>query len=161
VTNFTVNKIYTFRSRENSVLVEVPRYAGSRLTSLLLNTVGVILLTEACAEPAGSPRRWSGFAVSLGWNCRCTGSSSSSEQTVRPRPVLALIGAVASGLAAMAVLFVSTEIPSPRRKYTASPARFPTTANVTPRRSSQLRPEAFYSENYSFLFSAQDGSSRA
>src|SRR2546426_5770704 len=26
VTNFTVNKVYTFRTRQNSVLVEVPRY---------------------------------------------------------------------------------------------------------------------------------------
>src|SRR5205085_4015742 len=39
ITNFTLNKVYTFKTRQNSVLVEVPRYAAISLTSLLLNTV--------------------------------------------------------------------------------------------------------------------------
>ena len=33
VTNFTLNKVYTFRSRQNSVMVEVPRYAAIHLPS--------------------------------------------------------------------------------------------------------------------------------
>ncbi|HEY4769747.1 MAG TPA: GtrA family protein, partial [Myxococcales bacterium] len=159
VTNFTVNKIYTFRTRENSVLVEVPRYAAISLTSLLLNTVGVILLTEGLRWNPLVAAAVVGLAVSLGWNLPLHRIFVFREQTVRPRPVLALIGAVASGLAAMAVLFVSYGNPFAEEEVHGFSSTLPDTANVTPKTFlPKLRPEAFYSENYSFLFSAQDGS---
>jgi CDP-diacylglycerol--glycerol-3-phosphate 3-phosphatidyltransferase len=159
VTNFTVNKIYTFRTRENSVLVEVPRYAAISLTSLLLNTVGVILLTEGLRWNPLVAAAVVGLAVSLGWNLPLHRIFVFREQTVRPRPVLALIGAVASGLAAMAVLFVSYGNPFAEEEVHGFSSTLPDTASVTPKTFlPKLRPEAFYSENYSFLFSAQDGS---
>jgi phosphatidylglycerophosphate synthase/putative flippase GtrA len=159
VTNFTVNKIYTFRTRENSVLVEVPRYAAISLTSLLLNTVGVILLTEGLRWNPLVAAAVVGLAVSLGWNLPLHRIFVFREQTVRPRPVLALIGAVASGLAAVAVLFVSYGNPFAEEEVHGFSSTLPDTANVTPKTFlPKLRPEAFYSENYSFLFSAQDGS---
>src|SRR5207302_2126862 len=107
ITNFTLNKIYTFRTRDNSVLVEVPRYAAISLTSLLLNTVGVILLTEGLRWNPLVAAAVVGLVVSLGWNLPLHRFFVFREQSAHPRPVLALIGAVASAFAAMAVLFVS------------------------------------------------------
>src|SRR5204863_9045282 len=159
VTNFTVNKVYTFRSRQNSVLVEVPRYAAISLTSLLLNTVGVILLTEGLRWNPLVAAAVVGLAVSLGWNLPLHRIFVFREQTVRPRPVLALIGAVASGMAAMAVLFVSYGNPFAEEQVHGFSSALPDTANVTQASFlPKLRPEAFYSESYSFLFSSEDGS---
>ncbi|HEY6910234.1 MAG TPA: GtrA family protein [Myxococcales bacterium] len=159
VTNFTLNKVYTFRSRQNSVMVEVPRYAAISLTSLLLNTVGVILLTEGL--------RWNplvaagvvGVGVSLCWNLPLHRVFVFREQTGKPRPVLALIGAVASAFAAMAVLFVSYGNPFAEEQVHGFSSALSDKADLT--QSSflpKLRAEAFYSESYSFLFSAEDGS---
>jgi phosphatidylglycerophosphate synthase/putative flippase GtrA len=159
VTNFTLNKIYTFRTRDNSVLVEVPRYAAISLTSLLLNTVGVILLTEGMRWNPLAAAAVVGIAVSLGWNLPLHRIFVFREQTVRPRPVLALIGAVASGLAAMAVLFVSYGNPFAEEEVHGFSSTLPDTAKLTPANFlPKLRQEAFYSENYSFLFSSEDGS---
>src|SRR5256885_15148296 len=85
VTNFTVNKIYTFKTRENSVLVEVPRYAAISLTSLLLNTVGVILLTEGLRWNPLVAAAVVGLAVSLGWNLPLHRIFVFREQAVRDR----------------------------------------------------------------------------
>ena len=159
VTNFTVNKVYTFRTRENSVLVEVPRYAAISLTSLLLNTVGVILLTEGLRWNPLVAAAVVGLAVSLSWNLPLHRIFVFREQTVRPRPLLALIGAVASGMAAIAVLFVSYGNPFAEEQVHGFSSSLPDTAKVTARSFlPKLRSEAFYSENYSFLFSAEDGS---
>src|SRR5437868_11867670 len=160
ITNFTLNKIYPFRTRDNSVLVEVPRYAAISLTSLLLNTVGTMLL-----GPEGL--RWNplfaaavvGIAVSLCWNLPLHRIFVFREHTGRPRPGLALLGAMASGLAAMAVLFVAYGDPFAEEQVHGFSASLPDSANLTQTSFlPKLRSEAFYSESYSFLFSSEDGS---
>jgi len=159
VTNFTFNKLYTFKTRQNSVLVEVPRYAAISLTSLLLNTVGVILLTEGLRWNPLVAAAVIGITVSLCWNLPLHRIFVFREQTGRPRPVLALIAAVASAFAAMAVLFVSYGNPFAEEHVHGFSTSLPDTANVTQVSFlPKLRPEAFYSESYSFLFSADDGS---
>ncbi len=159
ITNFTVNKLYTFRTRENSLWVEMPRYAAISLTSLLLNTVGVILLTEGLRWNPLIAAAVVGIAVSLCWNLPLHKIFVFREQTGRPRPVLALIGAVASAFAAMAVLIVSYGNPFAEEQIHGFSTTLPdgvdlTQASFLPK----LRPEAFYSETYSFLFTADDGS---
>jgi putative flippase GtrA len=159
ITNFTLNKLYTFRTRESSVMVEVPRYAAISLTSLLLNTVGVILLTEGL--------RWNplvaagvvGVGVSLCWNLPLHRIFVFREQTGRPRPALAIVGALVSAFASMAVLFVAYGDPFAEEQVHGFSSALPDTANVTQTSFlPKLRPEAFYSESYSFLFSSEDGS---
>jgi len=158
ITNFTVNKLYTFRTRDNSVLVEVPRYAAISLTSLLLNTVGVILLTEGLRWNPLIAAAVVGIGVSLCWNLPLHRIFVFREQTARPRPVLALIGAIASGFAAMAVLFVSYGNPFAEEQVHGFSTTAPDTANLTQASFlPKLRQEAFYSESYSFLFVAEDG----
>ncbi|HZR09217.1 MAG TPA: GtrA family protein, partial [Myxococcales bacterium] len=158
ITNFTVNKLYTFRTRDNSVLVEVPRYAAISLTSLLLNTVGVILLTEGLRWNPLIAAAVVGIGVSLCWNLPLHRIFVFREQTARPRPVLALIGAIASGFAAMAVLFVSYGNPFAEEQVHGFSTTAPDTANLTQASFlPKLRQEAFYSESYSFLFIAEDG----
>ncbi len=159
VTNFTLNKIYTFRTRDNSVLVEVPRYAAISLTSLLLNTVGVILLSEGLRWNPLVAAAVVGVAVSLGWNLPLHRLFVFREQALRPHPVLALVGAVASAFAAMAVLFVSYGNPFAEEDVHGFSSSLPDTANVTQKSFlPKLRAEAFYSETYSFLLTADDGS---
>jgi len=158
ITNFTLNKIYTFRTRDNSVLVEVPRYAAISLTSLLLNTVGVILLTEGLRWNPLAAAAVVGLGVSLGWNLPLHRIFVFREHTVH-RPVLALIGAVASGLAAMAVLFVSYGNPFAEEQVHGFSSALPDAANLTQKSFlPKLRSEAFYSESYSFLLTSDDGS---
>ena len=158
ITNFTLNKIYTFRTRDNSVLVEVPRYAAISLTSLLLNTVGVILLTEGLRWNPLVAAAVVGLGVSLGWNLPLHRIFVFREHTVH-RPVLALIGAVASGLAAMAVLFVSYGNPFAEEQVHGFSSALPDAANLTQKSFlPKLRSEAFYSESYSFLLTSDDGS---
>jgi putative flippase GtrA len=141
------------------VLVEVPRYAAISLTSLLLNTVGVILLTEGLRWNPLAAAAVVGIGVSLSWNLPLHRIFVFREQTVRPRPVLALIGAVASGLAAVAVLFVSYGNPFAEEQVHGFSSTLPDAANLTQKTFlPKLRTEAFYSESYSFLFSAEDGS---
>ncbi|HTO97061.1 MAG TPA: GtrA family protein [Myxococcales bacterium] len=159
ITNFTVNKVYTFKTRDNSVLVEVPRYAAISLTSLLLNTVGVILLAEGLRWNPLVAAAVVGVGVSLCWNLPLHRIFVFREQTGRHRPVLALIGAIASGFAAMAVLFVSYGNPFAEEEVHGFSSALPDGASLTQASFlPKLRPEAFYSENYSFLFSAEDGS---
>ncbi len=159
ITNFTLNKLYTFKTRDNSVLGEVPRYAAISLTSLLLNTVGVILLTEGLRWNPLIAAAVVGIGVSLCWNLPLHRIFVFREQTSRPRPVLALIGAVASGFAAMAVLFVSYGNPFAEEQVHGFSSTLPDTANLTQANFlPKLRQEAFYAESYSFLFSAEDGS---
>jgi phosphatidylglycerophosphate synthase/putative flippase GtrA len=159
ITNFTLNKLYTFKTRDNSVLGEVPRYAAISLTSLLLNTVGVILLTEGLRWNPLIAAAVVGIGVSLCWNLPLHRIFVFREQTSRPRPVLALIGAVASGFAAMAVLIVSYGNPFAEEQVHGFSSTLPDTADLTQANFlPKLRQEAFYSESYSFLFSAEDGS---
>jgi putative flippase GtrA len=159
ITNFILNKLYTFKTRQNSVLIEVPRYAAISLTSLLLNTVGVILLTEGMRWNPLLAAAVVGTAVSLAWNLPLHRVFVFREQTGRPRPGLALFGAFASALAAMAVLFVAYGDPFAEEQVHGFSSALPDDANVTQANFlPKLRPEAFYSESYSFLFSAEDGS---
>src|SRR5438552_1272659 len=81
------------------------------------------------------------------------------EQTNKPRPALALLGAFASALAAWAVLVSAYGNPFAEEQVHGFSSSLPDTAEVT--QSSflpKLRPEAYYSESYSFLFSSEDGS---
>jgi phosphatidylglycerophosphate synthase/putative flippase GtrA len=159
VANFILNKIYTFRTQQNSVLVEVPRYAAISLTSLLLNTVGVILLTEGLRWNPLTAAGLVGVVVSLCWNLPLHRIFVFREQTQRPRPALALVAAFASGLAAMAVLFVAYGDPFAEEQVHGFSSSLPDTAKVTQTSFlPKLRPEAFYSESYSFLLSSADGS---
>lgn len=159
ITNFTLNKVYTFRTRQNSVLVEVPRYAAISLTSLLLNTVGTVLLTEGLHWNPLFAAALVGVAVSLGWNLPLHRVFVFREHSARPRPMLALLGAVASALAAMAVLFVAYGDPFAEEQVHGFSLAAEDHANVTQASFlPKLRPEAFYSESYSFLFSSEDGS---
>ena len=158
VTNFTLNKLYTFKSRQNPVLVEVPRYAAISLTSLLLNTVGVILLTEGLRWNPLIAAALVGVLVSLCWNLPLHRIFVFREHTGKQRPALALLGAIASGLAAMAVLFVAYGDPFAGEQVHGFSISLPDTANLTQATFlPKLRPEAYYSESYSFLFSSEDG----
>ena len=66
---------------------------------------------------------------------------------------------VASGFAAMAVLFVSYGNPFAEEQVHGFSSTLPDGANLTQANFlPKLRQEAFYSESYSFLFSAEDGS---
>ncbi|HEX4384148.1 MAG TPA: GtrA family protein, partial [Myxococcales bacterium] len=159
ITNFIVNKTYTFKTRTSSVMGEVPRYIAISLTSLLLNTVGVIWLTEG--------HRWNpltaagvvGVLVSLCWNLPLHRIFVFREQTHKPRPALAVLGACVSGLAAMAVLFVAYGNPFAEETVHGFSNALPDTAKVTQTSFlPKLRTEAFYSESYTFLFSSEDGS---
>jgi phosphatidylglycerophosphate synthase/putative flippase GtrA len=156
VTNFSLNKLYTFKTRETSVMGEVPRYAAISLTSLLLNTGGVVLLTEG---PRWNPLVAAavvGVFVSLCWNLPLHKVYVFREQR---RPALAIIGACVSGLAAVAVLVVAYGDPFAEEAVHGFSSSLPDTANVT--KTSflpKLRSEAFYSESYTFLFSSDDGS---
>ena len=157
--NFTVNKLWTFKTRENSLWVELPRYAAISLTSLLLNTVGVILLTEGLRWNPLAAAALIGVLVSLGWNLPLHRIFVFREQTGRPRPGLAIFGAVASGLAAMAVLFVAYGDPFAEEQVHGFSVAASDEGNVTQTSFlPKLRPEAYYSESYSFLFSSEDGS---
>jgi len=159
VTNFIVNKVYTFKTRQNSVMVEVPRYAAISLTSLLLNTVGVIWLTEGHRWNPLTAAGLVGVVVSLCWNLPLHRIFVFREQTRLPRPALALVAAFASGLAAMAVLFVAYGDPFAEEQVHGFSNSLPDTTKVTQTSFlPKLRPEAFYSESYSFLFSSENGS---
>src|SRR5206468_9675030 len=62
-------------------------------------------------------------------------------------------------LAAMAVLFVAYGDPFAEEQVHGFSSTLPDDANVTQSNFlPKLRPEAFYSESYSFLFSSEDGS---
>ena len=159
VANFTLNKVYTFRTQGSSMVVEVPRYAGISLTSLLLNTVGVILLTEGLRWNPLLAAALVGVLVSLCWNLPLHRVFVFREHGAQARPALALLGAVASALAAVAVLFVAYGDPFAEEQVHGFSSAIPDAAHVT--KTSflpKLRPEAFYSESYSFLFSSDDGS---
>ena len=160
VTNFLLNKLYTFRSRsQNSMLVEVPRYAAISLTSLLLNTVGVILLTEGLHWNPLLAAALVGILVSLCWNLPMHRLFVFREQGRKARPAFAVVAAFASALAAMAVLFVNYGNPFAEEPVHGFSSSLPDSATVTQTSFlPKLRPEAYYSESYSFLLSSDDGS---
>src|SRR5207245_1144690 len=68
VANFTLNKVWTFRTEGDSVWHEVPRYAAISLTSLLLNTLGVVLLTDGLRWNPLVAAALVGVLVAVGWN---------------------------------------------------------------------------------------------
>ena len=159
ITNFIVNKTYTFKTQQSSVMGEVPRYIAISLTSLLLNTVGVIWLTEGHRWHPLTAAGVVGVLVSLCWNLPLHRIFVFREQTHKPRPALAVLGACVSGLAAMAVLFVAYGDPFAEETVHGFSNSLPDTAKVTQTSFlPKLRNEAFYSESYTFLFSSEDGS---
>ena len=160
LTNFTLNKLYTFRTRENSMWIELPRYAAISLTSLLLNTVGVILLTEGLHWNPLLAAALVGVGVSLCWNLPLHRIFVFRDQSGQhPHVGLSMLGAMASALAAVAVLFVSYGNPFAEEQIHGFSTSLPDTTQLTQTSFlPKLRPEAYYSESYSFLFSAEDGS---
>src|SRR5437763_5536714 len=155
IANFTLNKLWTFRTGTESIWHEGPRYAAISLTSLLLNTLGVVLLTDGLHWNPLFAAALVGVLVAVAWNLPLH-----RHFVFRPsrRPRLALLGAVASATAAVAVLFVAYGVPSAEDSVhgfsmQADDAAPSGSATFLPK----LRPEAFYSESYSFLFSAEDG----
>jgi len=159
VANFTVNKLWTFRTRENSLWVELPRYTAISLTSLLLNTVGVVALTEGLRWNPLVAAAVVGVAVSVCWNLPLHRYFVFREQTGKPHPILALLGAVTAALAAVAVLAVAYGAPFAQEGVHGFSSKLPDTTQVTQASFlPKLRPEAFYSESYSFLLSGEDGS---
>src|SRR3954463_6202894 len=109
ITNFTVNKLWTFRTGGDSVWHEGPRYAAISLTSLLLNTLGVVLLTDGLHWNPLLAAAVVGTLVAVGWNLPLHRHFVSRPSR---RPRLALLGALASATAAVAVLFVAYGMPS-------------------------------------------------
>src|SRR6267154_4692622 len=155
IANFTLNRLWTFRTGTESIWHEGPRYAAISLTSLLLNTLGVVLLTVGLHWNPLFAAALVGVLVVVGWNLPLH-----RHFVFRPsrRPRLALLGALTSATAAVAVLFVAYGVPSAGESVhgfsmQADDAAPSGSASFLPK----LRPEAFYSESYSFLFSAEDG----
>src|SRR3954462_2099172 len=97
IANFTLNKLWTFRTGTESVWREGPRYAAISLTSLLLNTLGVVLLTDGLHWNPLLAAAVVGTLVAVGWNLPLH-----RHFVFRPsrRPRLALLGALASATAA-------------------------------------------------------------
>jgi phosphatidylglycerophosphate synthase/putative flippase GtrA len=158
ITNFTVNKVWTFRTEGDSVWHEMPRYAAISLTSLLLNTLGVVLLTDGLHWNPLVAAGLVGVLVAVGWNLPLHRYFVFRHGANRPRPALALIGALASAMAAVAVLFVSYGMPFAEEGVHGFSNQADDTGKVTQTSYlPKLLPEAFYSESYSFLFKADDG----
>src|SRR5437764_10223308 len=155
IANFTLNRLWTFRTGTEPVWHEGPRYAAISLTSLLFNTLGVVLLTDGMHWNPLLAAILVGVLVSVAWNLPLH-----RHFVFRPsrRPRLALLGAVASATAAVAVLFVAYGVPSAEQSVHGFSSQ---ADDATPSGSATflptLRPAAFYSDSYSFLFSAEDG----
>lgn len=160
ITNFVINRLWTFKSRENSLWVEVPRYAAISLTSLLLNTGGVILLVDGLKWNPMLGRILVGVLVSLCWNLPLHRYFVFRELSHKqPRPALSIVGAAASALGSVAVLSMAYGSPFADTAVHGFSNQLPDTATVTQKSFlPKLRPEAFYSESYSFLFAVEDGS---
>src|SRR5205814_1871464 len=159
ITNFTVNKVWTFRTEGDSVWDEVPRYAAISLTSLLLNTLGVVLLTDGLHWNPLVAAGLVGVLVEVGWNLPLHRYFVFRHGASRARPSLAWIGALASGTAAVAVLFVAYGMPFAEESMHGFSTQADDSGKVTQTSYlPKLLPEAFYSESYSFLFQADDGS---
>ncbi|HKB76745.1 MAG TPA: GtrA family protein [Myxococcales bacterium] len=159
VTNFTVNKLWTFRTQGDSVWQEMPRYAAISLTSLLLNTLGVVLLTDGLRWNPLVAAALVGVLVGVGWNLPLHRYFVFRHGQLRSRPGLALIGALASATAAVAVLFVAYGMPFAEEGVHGFSNQADDGAKVTQTSYlPKLLPEAFYSESYSFLLQGDEGS---
>ena len=159
ITNFTINKLWTFRTHKTPIWVEAPRYAAISLTSLLFNTAGVVTLADGLKWNPGLARILVGLVVSLAWNLPLHRWFVFRGESKRRRPALSLLGAVASAMAAWAVLSMAYGSPFADERVHGFSSALDDTVKVTKERFlPKLRPEAFYSESYSFLFAAEDGS---
>ncbi len=159
VVNFAINKLWTFRTHKTPIWVEGPRYAAISLTSLLFNTGGVILLADSWHWSPVVARILVGIVVALGWNLPLHRWFVFRGHSKKPRPGLAILSAVASALAAWAVLSMNYGVLGAVERVHGLSSSLPDTVEVT-RQSflPKLRPEAYYSESYSFLFASEDGS---
>ena len=159
ITNFTVNKVWTFRTEGDSVWHEVPRYAAISLTSLLLNTLGVVLLTDGLHWNPLVAAGLVGVLVAVGWNLPLHRYFVFRHGGHRARPSLAWIGALASASAAVAVLFVAYGMPFAEESVHGFSTQADDSGKVTQTSYlPKLLPEAFYSGSYSFRFQGDDGS---
>src|SRR5438067_1679516 len=100
-----------------------------------------------------------GVLVAVGWNLPLHRYFVFRHGASRARPSLAWIGALASGTAAVAVLFVAYGMPFAEESVHGFSTQADDSGKVTQTSYlPKLLPEAFYSESYSFLFQADDGS---
>jgi phosphatidylglycerophosphate synthase/putative flippase GtrA len=157
ITNFTLNKLWTFKTQRTPFWVEAPRYTAISLTSLLLNTGGVVLLTEGLRWNPLLAAALVGVVVSLCWNLPLHRHFVFRDDR-KPRTGLSLLGALASGTGAVAILFVAYGAPFADEGVRGFSSGLPDTAQVTQASFlPKLRPEAFYSESYTFLLQGEDG----
>ena len=159
VTNFSINKLWTFRTHRTPIWVEVPRYTAISLTSLLLNTGGVVMLAEGLKwNPIGA-RLLIGVLVSFCWNMPLHRYFVFRGDALRPRPGLSLLGALASAMGSVAVLVVAYGAPFAEESVRGFSIAATDTAQVTQTSFlPKLLKDSFYSESYSFLFAGEDGS---
>jgi phosphatidylglycerophosphate synthase/putative flippase GtrA len=158
VANFTVNKLWTFRTSDESVWHEAPRYAAISLTSLLLNTLGVVLLTDGLRWNPLVAAGFVGVLVAVCWNLPLHRHFVFRHGAAPSRPGLALLGAMASATAAIAVLFVAYRMPFAQEAVHGFSAQADDGGHLSIESFlPKLRPDPFYSESYSFLFSGDDG----
>ena len=159
VTNFTINKVWTFRTHQTPVSVEVPRYAAISLTSLLFNTAGVVLLADGLKWNPVMARILVGLTVSVAWNMPLHRWFVFRADAGARRPGLPILGALASAFASVAVLSLAYGVPFADERVHGFSMSLPDVAKITQQSFlPKLRQEAFYSESYSFLLAGEDGS---
>jgi CDP-diacylglycerol--glycerol-3-phosphate 3-phosphatidyltransferase len=159
IANFAINKVWTFKTRGTPIWVELPRYAAISLTSLLFNTGGVVLLADGLKWNPVVARGLVGIAVALVWNLPLHRWFVFRGESRRPRPALAILSAVASALAAWAVLSMNYGVPFADERVRGLSSSLPDNFQLTKESFlPKLRPEAYYSEAYSFLLASDDGS---
>ena len=160
VTNFVINKVWTFRTRQTPVAVEVPRYVAISLASLLFNTTGVVLLADGLKWNPVLARVLVGVLVSVCWNMPLQRWFVFRGELGKERnPALSVVGAATSALAALAVLSMAYGAPFAGERVHGFSMSLPDAVKVTQQSFlPKLRKEAFYSESYSFLLAGEDGS---
>ena len=159
ITNFTINKLWTFRTHQTPMSVEVPRYAAISLTSLLFNTAGVVLLADGLKWNPVVARILVGLIVSVAWNMPLHRWFVFRGNAGKRRPGWSILGAATSALASIAVLSMAYGVPFADERVHGFSMSLPDAATVTQKSFlPKLRQEAFYSESYSFLFAGEDGS---
>jgi phosphatidylglycerophosphate synthase/putative flippase GtrA len=160
VTNFVINKVWTFRTRQTPVSVEVPRYVAISLASLLFNTTGVVLLADGLKWNPVFARVLVGVLVSVCWNMPLhRWFVFRGELNKERNPALSVVGATTSALAALAVLSMAYGVPFAGEQVHGFSMSLPDAVKVTQQSFlPKLRKEAFYSESYSFLLAGEDGS---
>jgi phosphatidylglycerophosphate synthase/putative flippase GtrA len=159
VTNFSINKLWTFKTHKTPWSVEVPRYVAISLTSLLFNTAGVVLLADGLKWNPVLARVLVGLVVSVCWNMPLHRWFVFRGDTGKHRPALSVISALASATGSAAVLSMAYGVPFAGEPVHGFSTALPDMVQVSQQSFlPKLRKEAFYSESYSFLLAGEDGS---